>query len=102
MPIQYFAILGLCIASLIFETGENHCEWFSLHDKGSSLSSKSAWSELLWRSRGTKEKLHQCIYKENKSLFSWPTLKLRRQFDSRKTVIREDPTGSPFICFVYF
>ena len=40
--------------------------------------------------------------KENKSLFSWPTLKLRRQFDSRKTVIREDPTGSLFICFVYF
>ena len=34
MAIQYFAILGLCIASLIFETGENHCEWFSLHDKG--------------------------------------------------------------------
>ena len=48
-----------------------------------------------------KEKLHHCIYKENKPLFSWPTLKLRRQFDSRKTVIGEDPTGSLFICLVY-
>lgn len=101
MAIQYFAILGLCIAPLIFDTGENHCEWFSLHDKGSSLSSKSAWSELLWRSQGTREKLHHCINKENKSLFSLPTSKLRQQFDSRKTVIGEDSTGSLFICSVY-
>lgn len=104
MGIQYFAILGLGRTSHFLRLVRIITTSFLCMIRPAVCRPNQPGQNCYGdrEGQGRREKLHHCIYKDKKPLFSLPTLKLRRQFDSRKAVIiGEDPTSSLFICLVY-